>query len=95
MVLQQCVQEVNFVFLCMILLYCDFAVQCTTLVAPESGNIQCSLGDDEIPSYEDNCSFTCYTGYELTGNNSRACQSDGSWNGTETMCGRGVLTGWV
>ena len=33
----------------------------------------------------------CNTGYELTGSDSRTCQSDGSWNGTETMCTRGVL----
>ena len=30
-----------------------------------------SLGDDGISSYEDNCSFTCDIGYELTGSESR------------------------
>ena len=51
----------------------------------------CSLGDDGVPSYEDTCSFTCNTGYELTGSDIRTCQSDGSWNGTETSCSRGIL----
>ena len=48
--------------------------------------IVCSLGDDEIPSYEDTCSFTCDTGYELTGSDTRTCQSDGSWSGSQASC---------
>ena len=53
--------------------------------------INCSLGDDGVPSYEDICSYTCNTGYELTGSNTRTCQSDGSWNGTDAMCIRGII----
>ena len=52
--------------------------------------INCSLGDDGVPSYEDNCSFTCNTGYELTGSDTRTCQSDGSWSGSDTMCIIGI-----
>ena len=37
----------------------------------------------------DNCSFTCNTGYKLVGSDARMCQSNGVWNGTETMCKRG------
>jgi len=51
--------------------------------------INCSLGDDGVPSYEDTCSFTCNTGYELTGSDTRTCQSDGSWSGSDDMCRRG------
>ena len=51
--------------------------------------INCSLGDDGVPSYEDTCSFTCNTGYELTGSDIRTCQSGGSWSGTDVMCRRG------
>ena len=54
--------------------------------------INCSLGDDGVPSYEDTCSFTCNTGYELTGSDTRTCQSDGSWSGSENVCKRGKLT---
>ena len=46
----------------------------------------CSLGDDGVPSYEDTCSFTCNTGYVLTGSDTRTCQSDRSWSGSETIC---------
>ena len=52
--------------------------------------MHCSLGEDGVASYIDTCNFTCNTGYELTGSGSRTCQSDMSWNGTETMCERGV-----
>ena len=51
--------------------------------------VNCSLGDDEVHSYEDTCSFTCNTGYELTGSDTRICQSNGSWSGNDTVCGRG------
>ena len=42
-------------------------VSCPTLSDPSNGAINCSLGDDGVPSYEDTCTFTCDTGYELTG----------------------------
>ena len=51
--------------------------------------VSCSLGDDGVHSYEDTCSFTCNTGYELTGSDTRTCQSNGSWSGSDTACGRG------
>ena len=53
--------------------------------------INCSLGDDGVPSYEDTCNFTCNTGYELISNNSRTCQSNGSWSGTDSVCSRGMI----
>ena len=52
--------------------------------------INCSLGDDGVPTYEDTCSFTCNTGYELTGSDTRTCQSDGRWSGTDDVCWRGM-----
>ncbi|XP_065899208.1 CUB and sushi domain-containing protein 1-like isoform X3 [Dysidea avara] len=61
-------------------------VSCPSLNDPNNGTISCSLGDDGVPSYEDTCSFTCNTGYELTGSDTRTCQSDRSWSGSETMC---------
>jgi len=46
----------------------------------------CSLGDDGVPSYEDNCSFTCNTGYELAGSPQMTCQVDSSWSGSPVSC---------
>ena len=58
---------------------------------PDNGMINCSLGDDGIPSYEDTCSFTCNVDYELTGSDTRTCQSNGSWSGSDDVCRRGTL----
>ena len=74
----------------MILYKHHFSVSCLSLSDPDNGIISCSMGDDGLPSYEDTCSFTCNTGYELTASdNTRICQSDGSWSGTDTVCRRG------
>ena len=65
-------------------------VPCPSLTDPNNGIITCSLGDDGVPSYEDTCSFTCNTGYELTGSDTRTCQSDGSWSDSDDVCRRGM-----
>ena len=71
----------------MIVLY--VSVSCSMLTDPNNGTISCSLGDDGVPLYEDTCSFTCNTGYELTGSDTRTCQSDGNWSGTGATCTNG------
>ena len=65
-------------------------VHCPSLTDPYNGVMNCSLGDDGIYSYEYTCSFTCNTGYELTGSDTRTCQSNGSWSGTDDVCRRGT-----
>ena len=70
-------------------------VPCSNLTQPTNGVINCSLGDDGVPSYEDTCSFTCNTGYDLTGSISRTCQINGTWNGIETNCSRGIYVLWI
>ena len=64
-------------------------VSCSSLTNPNNGMISCSLGNDGVHSYEDTCSFTCNTGYELTGSDTRTCQSNGSWSGSDAICQRG------
>ena len=59
---------------------------CRDLSNPINGMVSCSFGDDGVPSYEDNCSFTCNTGYEVNGSPWRKCQSDGSWSGSPASC---------
>ena len=68
----------------------DFSVICTPLTDPNNGMINCSLRDDEVPSYEDTCSFTYITGYELTSSDTRICQSDGNWSDSDVVCRRGA-----
>ena len=90
-VLTVCVKEVaKLSSLLYILIYTYIhALVCLMLDNPADGNINCSLGDDKIPTHEDTCSFTCDTGYELTGNDIRTCESDGNWSGTEINCTKG------
>ena len=71
-------------------LMCIYAVQCTELTDPTNGTTTCLLINSPSFSYEDTCSITCNTGYELTGSDTRTCQSDGSWSGTDVMCRRGT-----
>ena len=61
-------------------------VRCPSVTDPDNGTITCSLINDPIFSYEDTCSFTCNTGYELTGSTERTCQSNSSWSGSSVSC---------
>ena len=72
----------------MVNFYAD--IQCDVLSAPDNGNASCSSGRVGVGYEGDSCNFTCNTGYELTGSDTRTCQSDGSWNGTEALCARGI-----
>ena len=57
---------------------------------PMNGGVTCTLMNGfGMPLYGDTCSFTCNTGYELTGSDTRTCQSDGSWSGSDDVCRRG------
>ena len=67
------------------------APACLPLIAPENGDINCSLGNVESANSGDTCTFTCYNGYELGGSSSRTCGDDGSWSGTETTCTIGTV----
>ena len=65
-------------------------IQCDNLSAPANGEItSCSSGRVGVGYEGDTCSFTCNTGYELTGSDTRTCQSNGNWSGIDDMCRRG------
>ena len=74
----------------MLLIYvANVSVTCPSLTRPSNGMINCSLGNNNIPNPGETCSLTCKTGYELTGSNTRMCQNDGSWSGSNGTCRRG------
>ena len=64
----------------------SFLLACIPLAAPSNGMISCSLVVDGVPSTGDTCTYTCDTGYVLTGSSVRTCHSDGTWIGSDTMC---------
>ncbi len=56
---------------------------CPMLSAPEQGSVDRTSGVAAIATY------TCNTGYVLTGNggaNTRTCQADGTWTGSDPAC---------
>ena len=65
-------------------------VNCPELFDPANGMITCLLINRPLFSYEDTCSFTCNTGYELTGSDTRTCQSNESWSGSDDVCRRSM-----
>ena len=88
---KMCAGEVSYglCYLIYVNIKTNILVLCLPLPNPKNGTINCTLGDDGVPSYEDTCSFTCNTGYELTGSDTRTCQSDGSWSGSDDVCRKG------
>ena len=69
------------------MIYVDVS-RCYNLSIPSNGRIlSCNSGDN----IKSTCNLACNTGYVLTGSNARTCQNDGSWNGTETMCRKGII----
>ena len=84
--MQRCSEDITVI--CMIFI---FKVQCPVLSIPMNGGVSCTLMSGMTSSYEDTCSFTCNTGYELTGNDTRTCQSDGNWSDSDVVCIRGII----
>ena len=65
--------------------------QCVTLVLSDGLEMSCDSTYTTGVGYEgDTCSFTCNTGYKFTGSDTRTCQSDGSWSGSEATCTLGT-----
>jgi len=38
----------------------------------------------------DTCTITCDDGFELSGSDTRTCQDDGTWSGTDATCSEGL-----
>ena len=78
-------------FTCMLQLNPIVDIQCDDLSSPANGEMMsCSSGKVGVGYEGDTCSFTCNTGYELTGSDTRTCQSNGNWSGNDVMCTRGT-----
>jgi len=59
---------------------------CGELTAPDHGMITCSLGEDDIPTYQDTCNYACNDGYHLNGSTTRECSDHDRWSGSEPVC---------
>jgi len=66
---------------------------CPTLMAPDNGMIDCSLGGDGVPTNRDTCTVTCNDGFMLRGDATRRCQITNRrirWLGDEPSCVEGT-----
>ena len=60
-------------------------------MAPDNGMVNCSLGDDGVPTDGDTCTVTCNDGFRLRGDATRRCQAGQMrWLGDEARCEPGV-----
>ncbi|NWX99098.1 LYAM3 protein, partial [Nothoprocta ornata] len=67
------------------------AIKCPTLVAPAMGHAACSHPHGNF-SFGSMCSFSCQTGFMLTGMASSECTDTGEWSGETPTCeGRALV----
>ena len=66
---------------------CTCVAECKPLARIINGSISCYLG----PSNDDICNVTCNKGYVLSGSDTRTCQDDGNWSGTDGSCKLGTI----
>ena len=66
-----------------IILYVSYIGLCPELTNPANGSV---LTHDN--TQDSTATYTCNTGYQLTGNSTRTCQFDGTWSGSSPTCTR-------
>ncbi|XP_072276251.1 E-selectin-like [Pyxicephalus adspersus] len=58
------------------------AVQCSSLVAPNDGHIECPNGSN----YKSKCTFSCANGFQMVGSSHLQCLSSGKWTSSVPIC---------
>ncbi|NWT38908.1 LYAM3 protein, partial [Chroicocephalus maculipennis] len=61
------------------------AITCPVLSAPDQGELNCSHLHGDF-AFGSTCAFSCQTGFELTGPESRECTATGTWTGEAPRC---------
>ena len=72
---------------CIIILFISIlrtnvAIDCAPLNDPNNGQVDTSSGC----AYGSTATYTCHTGYTLSGSQPRTCGADGNWTLTEPSC---------
>jgi len=63
----------------LIVFYYLFPPECDVQKAPQFGSINCSLGEDGVPTLGDTCSFSCDDGYNIGTTTVNTCNDKGNW----------------
>ncbi len=61
---------------------------CPDLTVPANGVISYNMGTTSPRPVNTVATYTCVTGYTLTGGSTRTCGSDGVWSGFAPVCHR-------
>ena len=59
----------------------SIAIQCPALSDPENG--ACTTTGTGVG---DTATYTCNSGFEISGSDTRTCQSNGDWSGSAPTC---------
>ena len=82
MVISYQLEPTNFVELNMYVYFRSTIVDCGTLNTATNGQVSHLNGT----TFGQKATYSCNTGYNLLGENSRTCQADGMWSGSEPTC---------
>ena len=78
MALSYQLESTNLTYIC----FHSTVVDCTTLNATTNGQVSHLNGT----TFGQTATYSCNTGYNLTGDSTRMCQADGMWSGSEPTC---------
>ena len=59
-------------------------MDCNALTDPANGQVDDSAGT----TFGQNATYSCITGYNLVGDNTRTCEATGNWSGSAPTCER-------
>ena len=82
---QEC--KIAFIIMCAV-----STTTCSDLTAPTNGMIGYNAETMNTRPVNTVATFTCKTGYTVTGDMTRTCGADGVWSGTNPTCTRKLLT---
>ena len=64
-----------------IYIHISTVVDCNALPDPTNGQVSITG-----TTFGETATYSCNTGYNLVGDNTRTCQADGMWSGSEPTC---------
>ena len=75
---------------CLFYIVLSTAVDCGPLCNLTNGQVSHTAGT----TFGQTATYSCNTGYNLVGDNTRTCQADGEWSGSAPTC-QGMFLYWV